>query len=119
MSKKENTKKGNWAEDLAAEFLEENGYTILERKFRCRQSEIDIIAGQNETVIFIEVKYRRSLQYGWPREAVGYRKRQSIKRAALYYISGHPSENTDYRFDVIELLGYPEPTIEHIKNAFE
>ena len=67
---------GRRGEEVAAAFLERQGYTILERNFRLRQGEIDLIAAKDETVAFVEVKTRRTLDYGLPSEAVTYTKQQ-------------------------------------------
>lgn len=109
---------GDMAEQAAGAYLKEKGYTILEKKYRTPQAEIDIIAKLDTYVVFVEVKYRASLKYGYPREAVGFRKQRKIRSAALYYIAGRQLSDTDFRFDVIEMLGRENPVINHIENAF-
>ena len=73
-----NKLKGEKGESLAKSFLVKNGYTIIDTNFRTKTGEIDIIAKKNEIIVFIEVKTRSSLTYGYPYEAVGYKKRQKI-----------------------------------------
>lgn len=105
-------------EKLAGEYLKNRGYQIQEYNFRCRQGEIDIIAKKNRTLIFVEVKFRRTLAYGNPLEAVDFRKQQRICRTALFYNMMHKySEAAPCRFDVIAVYG--DGSIRHVENAFE
>jgi len=76
-------------EKKAAQYLETLGYQILDRNFRCRMGEIDLVAKEDGYLVFIEVKYRTGIQTGEPQEAVDYRKRQKICRAASYYCLKH------------------------------
>lgn len=104
-------------EEQAAKWLEEHGCRILERNYRCRQGEIDLIAEDGAYLVFVEVKYRKSGQAGHPAEAVDIRKQRKIARTALYYCYEHRvPETRGCRFDVISILG---DQIEHIINAFE
>ena len=114
-----NAELGAYGQKLAESYLSANGYEILERNFRCQSGEIDIIARDSGYISFIEVKYRRGLAHGYPREAVGYYKQRHIRRVALYYIMINRLNNMDFRFDVLEIVdmaGTPEITL--IKNAF-
>lgn len=107
---------GTKQEQVAANFLRENGYNIITMNFYCRSGEIDIIAKDQEYLVFIEVKYRSSLQNGYPEEAVHIRKQRSIIRAARFYmLSQGISEDTPCRFDVVVILG---EEIKLISNAF-
>lgn len=108
-------------ENIAARYLEEAGYTILQRNFKNRQGEIDIIAEDQNTLVFIEVKTRRSKQFGPPSEAVTFRKQIQISRVAQYYLARHDLFDRDARFDVISVTLADEnsPVIELISNAFE
>ena len=93
-------------EQLAAEFLEEKGYRILERNFRCRQGEIDIIAVDRDCLVFLEVKYRRDEQMGSGAEAVGPAKQRRIIRCAQYYLMRHADcADMPCRFDVVSVCG--------------
>lgn len=108
---------GTAYERQAGNYLEEQGYRILEYNFRCRSGEIDIIARDGEYLVFVEVKYRRSVKSGSPLEAVDYKKQRIISRAASYYCLTHGyGETTPCRFDVAAILG---EEISVIKNAFE
>lgn len=108
---------GTAYEEKAARYLEEKGYQILERNYRCRQGEIDLIARDGSCLVFIEVKYRRDDRLGYPAEAVDGRKQLHIQRAAAWYCYTHQiPEWHPCRFDVISITG--EET-EHIINAFE
>lgn len=93
-------------ERLAAEFLEGCGYEILERNFRSRAGEIDLIAREGSTLAFVEVKYRAGDGAGDPAEAVDAGKQERIRKTAGYYlyIRGIP-ENQPCRFDVVAVLG--------------
>jgi putative endonuclease len=108
---------GNRYEKYAEQYLEEQGYKILERNFRSRSAEIDLIAAdQDETIVFIEVKYRKNDMHGLPEEAVTWQKRQRICRAALYYITRHQIATDHlFRFDVIAC---DRAGLRHYKNAF-
>ena len=107
---------GSMYEERATEYLKAKGYRILERNFRNRSGEIDIIAKDGIYFCFIEVKYRTTNLYGSPLEAVGYRKQQTIRQVARYYLMSHGrGEWTPCRFDVIAFEG---EEMEHIVNAF-
>ena len=111
-----NTKKGKTGENIAVFYLKTHFYKILERNYRCRMGEIDIIAQKGGYLIFIEVKYRKNADSGLPAEAVNYPKQQHIKNTALNYLQAHGlTESTACRFDVIDILG---SRITHYKNAF-
>ncbi|MDO5415993.1 MAG: YraN family protein [Lachnospiraceae bacterium] len=107
---------GSRGENLAASYLTGRGYRILEQNFRCRQGEIDLIAMDGAYLVFIEVKYRRSLQNGEPAEAVGYQKQQRIIHTARYYLYTHGyGEDVPCRFDVVSIAG---SRIQVIRDAF-
>ena len=102
---------------LLAEYLEKQGYHILERNFRCRQGEIDLIAKDGKYLVFIEVKYRKNSSRGNAATAVDPRKQRNISRvAAFYLLKNHLSENTPCRFDVAAIDG---DEVHIYKNAFE
>ena len=97
---------GGEYEKRAGDYLIQQGYRILEYNFRCRSGEIDIIAEEGNSLVFAEVKYRRTAACGNPLEAVGKRKQQSISRTAAYYCLSHGyGTDTPCRFDVIAVLG--------------
>ena len=100
----------------AACFLKTQGYQILERNYRCKKGEIDLIAREGQYLVFVEVKYRRTGQKGDPAEAVDYRKQKKISKVAEYYCWKKRKLNQPCRFDVICVLGQE---IRHIEQAFE
>ncbi|HCT64897.1 MAG TPA: YraN family protein [Lachnospiraceae bacterium] len=116
--KEENKKKGDIGEALAAKILQRKGYTILDKNFRLRTGEIDIIAKQKGYIVFVEVKYRHNIDKGNPSEAVNYLKQQKIIATAKNYIQRKNLYDADFRFDVIEIIGGETPLYRHIENAF-
>ncbi|OHB33860.1 MAG: YraN family protein [Desulfuromonadaceae bacterium GWC2_58_13] len=110
---------GRWGEDQAVVYLRRQGLKIIERNLRTPVGEIDIIARHGRTLVFIEVKTRRSLAYGTPQEAVGPVKQRQILRAAQWYLADIGAVGTQSRFDVIAILaGNGDARIEHIPDAF-
>lgn len=115
--------RGRWGEDQAVRWLRAAGYRILGRRVRPdRRDEIDVVARQSNTLVFVEVKTRSDERFGRPAAAVDRRKRAVQSRAAVRYLRrlGWPPVNL--RFDVIEVIGSPEvaspPVIRHVENAF-
>lgn len=113
--KQNNRKIGTSYELLVREYLESIGYTIFQMNYRCKSGEIDIIATGEEYIIFVEVKYRRSAVFGYPRESVNYYKQRRIIATAKYFLLTHQLYHKNCRFDVVEVLA---DKITHIKNAF-
>lgn len=105
-------------EQIAADYLEAKGYFIIQRNYRVRQGEIDIVARDKDTIVFVEVKYRKNTISGHPLEAVTIRKQRQVCDVALFYMNQNKinPETTPVRFDVIGILGND---ITHIENAFE
>lgn len=113
---------GESGERAAAEYLVNRGYAILERNFRSRGGEVDIVAKDRDgCIIFVEVKTRRSLTYGLPQLAVTQRKQHQISKGALTWLSKNRRYDNPARFDVIAVLlqDGAAPQIEHIPNAFD
>jgi putative endonuclease len=111
---------GKEAESIAARHLEKNGYKILERNFRTQLGEIDIIAKDRETVVFVEVKARRSNSYGNPKWSITARKQRKISMLALYYLKTSKLGGSKARFDVVAIdSASAQPRIEIVKNAFD
>ncbi len=96
---------GNKYEDGAVKLLLSSGYEILERNYRVRAGEIDIIAQKDNTIIFIEVKYRSSIKFGYGIEAIDYRKMRRIYNAAKIYLLTNRKLRYKIRFDSICFLG--------------
>ncbi len=111
---------GRWGEEQAAHYLISKDYEIIARNVRNEHGEIDLIAKKNEQLIFVEVKARRSNQYGFPEEAITQIKQQHILDAAQGYLTEHPEMLGDWRVDVISVqaLKGKLPEIIHFENAF-
>jgi len=112
---------GRWGEEVAADFLARAGYRILGRRVRPdRRDEIDIVARKDESLVFVEVKTRKSEAFGRPFAAVDQAKRRALSRAAVRYLRQLNFPKLYYRFDTVEVIGTPDapPQVRHIENAF-
>ena len=115
-SKRNLRSEGTLYEDLAADHLSKQGLSVLERNFRSRFGEIDIIARDRDAYVFIEVKYRSGSGSGDPAEAVGPSKQKTIRRQALYWLAKNGLDDmTPCRFDVVSINA---DKIRWIRNAF-
>ena len=111
---------GKLGEDAATTYLKEKSFVILDRNYRKKSAEIDIIAKDQDTIAFIEVKTRKSIRRGTPAESVNYTKQKKIISAALYYIRENNLENVRLRFDVVEVIDNSSSyKFNLIKNAFQ
>lgn len=109
---------GKEGEEIATEYLSQNGYKILNRNFNTKQGEIDIIAKEKEEYVFIEVKTRRNKEYGEPIDAIDKNKIKHLKKAIKYYLYINKLENKFIRIDVIEIKYIKNKIcINHIKKA--
>lgn len=110
---------GRWGETLAADFLVQKGYSILERNVRTPYGELDLVARQGKVLVFVEVKTRSSRAFGLPEEAVTSRKQAHLLAAAQHYLQDHPALEGDWRVDVIaiERCFGQSPAIVHFENA--
>ena len=105
-------------EDIACAFLEENNLKIIERNYRCKIGEIDIIALDKNEIVFVEVKTRSQNEYGLPAEAVNKAKKAHIYHVAEYYMMVNKIENRFCRIDIVEIYMYKNVyKINYIKNA--
>lgn len=114
----EHLKMGVWGEELAAAYLRENGYIILERDWHSKHRDIDIIAQQGDCIVFVEVKTRRNSEFADPIQAVNYQKLKNLRLAINHYINYRKIDNP-WRFDVITIIGTmgtTKPEIHHIKD---
>ena len=111
---------GKKSESIAVRHLKKHGYKILEQNYRTKLGEIDIIAKDNNTLVFVEVKSRSSYRFGNPKWAVTYKKQRKISMVDLLYIKSTKQSNVKSRFDVVAICSAKDkPRIEIIKNAFE
>ncbi len=111
---------GKRGEDLATVYLIEKGFQIVVRNYRQKSGEVDIIAIDKKTLVFIEVKTRSSLLFGQPFEAVTTNKQAQLRRIALDYMTRNKIKNQAARFDVVSILieKNKNPEIEHLQNCF-
>jgi len=117
---KERISLGKYGEFLAAERLKDFGYKILENNYKCKLGEIDLIAKDNDVLVFVEVKTRRNMPLGQVKDAVNSRKQRQISKVALYYMQSMHLTAVKARFDVAAVtLVDGKNDIEVIKNAFE
>lgn len=99
--------------------LQAAGLEFLERNYRCRQGELDLVFLDGETLVFVEVRFRRHTQFGTGADTVGPRKRRRLAAAAAHYLQRHPQHaDRTCRFDVVSIASGRTPGIEWIRNAF-
>lgn len=111
---------GKWGEDLAVRHLQGQGFEVLDRNWRCREGELDIVARDGRSLVFVEVKTRSGLLYGEPAEAVTWTKARRIRVLATRWLGEQrPPGSWELRFDVVSVLrtsGLPE--VLHLRGAF-
>ena len=107
-------------EEAAAAWYEASGYEVLERNWRTRDGELDLIVGRGRLVVFCEVKTRSSNAFGTPAEAVDRQKRQRVRMLAARWLEGRPRPTGEVRFDVAAVMPRPggDPVVEIIEGAF-
>lgn len=111
---------GKRGEDTAVRYLLDRGYTIVEKNYRCRLGEIDIVALDGGILVFVEVKSRTSLKFGPPEAAVDERKQKKLSKVALHFLKERKSMDSKARFDVVAILFSPEGhQVDHFMNAFD
>ena len=111
---------GKRGEDLACEELQRRGYTIVDRRFRTRCGELDIVAREGEVLVFVEVKARSSCSFGSPFESVTPQKRQRLSQMAASYLFLKRLSGVACRFDVVSILENQNgPTVELLRGAFD
>ncbi len=111
---------GNKGEDFAVNYLKKKGYRIIAKNYKTFIGEVDIIAKDGETIVFVEVKTRANNTYGYPFESVTRRKKQKMRNLALLYLK-KLGDNPPVRFDVLSIMygDTNKKEIEHIVDAFE
>ena len=119
--KSSNSSLGELGESIATTFLKGQGFSIVERNFTCVCGELDIVARDGRSIVFVEVKCRKNRIYGPPQLAVTPFKQRQISKAALVWLSKRKLYDADARFDVIAIVLHEHdlPEIEHIRNAFD
>jgi putative endonuclease len=110
---------GKCAEDLAVDFLSKAGFKIIARNFRTRNGELDIVAEEKGTLVFVEVKARRHAYFGSPFESVTRTKQKLIIRTALAFLQQYKPRCTQMRFDVLAIALEQPPVFDLLRNAFE
>lgn len=109
---------GTKGENLARTLLEEKGYRFIVGNYNCRWGEIDLVMSDRDTLVFVEVRTRRSLRYGHPLESITSTKQRRLVRTAKDYLLHHPHKGP-MRFDVVAILMTPEIQTQHLENALE
>jgi putative endonuclease len=111
---------GAHGERIAAAYLTSAGLRVLERNWRCREGELDIVAREGSALVFCEVKTRRGTGFGHPVEAVTPQKRARLRVLAQRWLAAHDEHAPDLRFDVIGVLVRPSrlPLVQHLRAAF-
>ncbi len=111
---------GRRGEELAEAFLSAQRYRILARNYRCRVGEIDLVAVDDDEIVFVEVRSRRAAGCGTPLESVDGRKQRQVVRVAQHFLAARGWVDRNARFDVIGIRFDREPpTVEHLRHAFE
>jgi putative endonuclease len=110
---------GRKGENLAASYLREQGWEILERNYRTKLGEIDLVCRDRDSIVFVEVKTRASADFARPDESVTQRKQAKLRRLVEDYLVKHNLESSEVRFDVLGVtLATRRPEFEHIVGAF-
>lgn len=111
---------GRYGEDVAVRHLADAGLVVLERNWRCRDGEIDVVARDGDVLVFCEVKTRRSTGFGLPAEAVTRGKADRLRRLALLWLREREASAAELRFDVVSVLCRPSgpAAVEHLRGAF-
>lgn len=110
---------GRHGEDLAHDYLLSQGLSSLKRNYRCRRGEIDLVMQEGQTIVFIEVRMRRSTRFGSAEESIDWRKQQKIIATALHFLHARRLDYSPVRFDVLTLRGGEgRAQIRWIRNAF-
>lgn len=107
---------GQLGEKLACDFLKKRGYQIIDQNYRTRGGEIDIVAKEGKTVVFVEVKTRKSAAFGYPEEAIDERKRHKLAMTAECYLIEHRLHDADYRIDAIGIEMEPDGRLRDLRH---
>ena len=112
---------GQRGEALAADYLRRMGYQVLATNFRCQWGEVDIVAMDGETLVFVEVRTRRGDNFGTPQESLTLRKREHLIATAETYLQEHSEASEEWRIDLVSILAKrgSDPAIEHLRSAVQ
>jgi putative endonuclease len=113
---------GKQAEELARQYLQNQNLKLISQNYYCRRGEIDLIMQDQQTLVFVEVRYRKDVRFGSPLESIDHRKQAKIITTAEHYLLQFKSSYVDYRFDVVAIMpiqNSDEPEISWVKNAFQ
>ncbi len=113
---------GKQAEELASQYLQKQNLTLITQNYHCRRGEIDLIMQEQQTLVFVEVRYRKNARFGSALESIDHRKQAKIITTAEHYLLQSKDDYFDYRFDVIAVMptqNSHKPEITWIKNAFQ
>jgi putative endonuclease len=120
---KDHLKKGQLAENFASEYLKNQGLKRLQTNFACKHGEVDLIMLDDNTLVFVEVRYRQSTDYGHPLETINYAKQQKILKTVQFFLLKHPEyRNHPCRIDAIAIDAHTQKhndTVQWIKNAIQ
>ncbi|MDX1416863.1 MAG: YraN family protein [Candidatus Promineifilaceae bacterium] len=94
---------GRYGEQIAAQYLEKQGFKILERNWRCSRGELDLVAEAGKVLVFVEVKTRSGRSFGLPEEALNYHKRKKLLQLGQYYLLEHDIEDIEWRIDIVAI----------------
>ena len=113
-------RRGQQGEQMAAQFLLRQGYRIAQQNYRCREGEIDIIAWDGPTLVFIEVKTKGQTTFGAPQAMVDGHKQKKLVHVAMVYVQRHRFQDVNIRFDVVAITLFPSapPELTHVMDAF-
>jgi putative endonuclease len=111
---------GAWGEEIASQYLEAKGYKIRARNWRTREGEVDLVAQDGETIVFVEVKTRTTKDFGWPEESITPKKRRRLQLAALAYLIDQelPSDIL-WRIDVVAIDRTSAGTVERLEHYID
>jgi len=111
---------GRLGEELALKKIQNMGYKCLVRNYRCALGELDLVARDGDTLVFVEIKTRRGKSLGYAKEAVSNRKKRQLSKVALHYMKDHHCADAKSRFDVVAVsLAGNRREIEVVRNAFD
>jgi len=107
---------GEWGEAVALRHLESKGYCIRARNWRTPEGEVDIVAQDGDTIVFVEVKARTTRDFGWPEESITVAKRRRLQRAAWAYLQAHEILDAMWRIDVIAIDRSSSGAVERLEH---